>query len=77
MGFKRPKLSSIEKKQAKERAKRLLPRCLATDGVHICEREIGHGNGWNGDKHRQGGFSWTDAYAKLQLGNSPSTLVLP
>lgn len=48
----------------KERARLSLPRCQATDGTHVCEREIGHGNGWKYDKHRQGGISWTDAGAQ-------------
>jgi hypothetical protein len=78
MGFKRPisnldKIAKrIEKKRAKERARSLLPRCNATDGLHVCEREIGHGNGWNGDKHRQGGFTWTDAYTKRASEEQPS-----
>jgi hypothetical protein len=72
MGHQRPKLSSAERRQAKERIRKLLPRCLATTGTHVCEREIGHGNGWNGDKHRSNGFSWTDAYAKQQIEKRPA-----
>ena len=72
-----PKLSKIERRQAKELARKLLPRCLSVCGQYVCERELGHGNGWNGDKHRSGGFSWTDAYAKSLQTESPSTLVLP
>ena len=59
-----PKLSRLERKQAKKRAANLLPRCLAKTGSYTCQRELGHENGWNGDKHQSGGFSWTDAYAK-------------
>lgn len=55
------KMNNRQKKEAKLA---LLPRCLATVHGHVCERELGHGNGWNGDKHRHGGFSWTEAYAQ-------------
>lgn len=53
----------LTKRERKERARKLLPRCQATDGTHVCERELGHGNGWVGNKHQQGGFMWTDAGA--------------
>ena len=68
---------NIAKRKKKAQALALLPRCLAQvtiDGtVLVCEREIGHGNGWNGDKHRQGGFSWTDAATKRLQTESTST----
>lgn len=54
-------------------AKSLLPRCGAVCGQYVCEREINHGNGWKHDKHRQGGFSWTDAAAKRLQEESTST----
>ena len=66
----------LSKAERKERARSLLPRCNATDGLHVCEREIGHGNGWKYDKHRQGGISWTDAGAKRIIAE-PSVVLSP
>lgn len=54
----------ISNRQKKRQREALLPRCLAAVQEHVCTRHLGHGNGWNGDKHSDGLFSWTDAYAR-------------
>lgn len=65
------KASKLRKKQKQASLK---PRCLAKFGEYICERELGHGNGWNGDKHRQGGVSWTDAAARDNVVSQNETI---
>jgi hypothetical protein len=60
------------KRLAREKAKALLPRCLATNGTEICQRELGHGNGWNRDKHCQDGISWTDEGAQRLKEKTPT-----
>jgi hypothetical protein len=58
----------LNKKQVKQK-----PRCPATYGEHACERELGHGRGWNGEKHRAGGFSWNDSAVKPEPVKSSTT----
>jgi hypothetical protein len=77
MGSQRPKLNRMQRRQAREKANLLLPRCLAEcvfEGKPlVCELELGHGNGWKHHKHRSGGISWTDAAAKRLQEESTST----
>jgi hypothetical protein len=65
----------LTKKQKRDNARKLLPRCLATCEGYVCELHFGHcDDGWKGNKHRQEGVSWTDAYAKQVLEQAAQTV---